>query len=706
MALAFFKSEGPAMTASAQQGTPKAASKTPVWLNAFIAVLVLLAGATAAYLVYSHTHASQAFDSDADLHMLARVKAADIQNSFELVQEAVAGMAAPLQLAADTRNFDELAKATLQRHPGVLALGWLEASAMPAANTVSFTQRNAQGVFSAAPLKPDYVSMQHLQINSQSANLENEFRKFVGFDFSSDAQWQNAINAAAQTKKLQVSYQGLGADDTLLFQPVFNSAVPAGAAGSGATGLGASVKGYVLAAVSLSALMEQGLPALNPQPFVNRVFDAQDKANLRLLYPLLNPKGDALVDTSNQTQAGSDPAAQRVNFGVFGRPWVLQVQPSVSYLSGSTSPLPTIYAALIAAFTFFVLSGLVIMHVRKSNRQAQVQLHGLQLEKQFEEQKEQFEAQAAKRNDQLTTAFKQVQESELYAMQSEKMSSIGLMVAGVAHEINTPLGFVSSNVEMIAELITRLTESLERQEVLMAQLPQLGQMGPEKRKSWFEAATASNQDIQTLRKSGIVSDAAILVNESLTGLENISEIVSSLKDFSRVDRAQSDSVDFHKCIENTLVVAHNVVKNKAAVVRNFGDLPTITCNPSQINQVILNLVTNAAQAMDHMGTISLTTSVDGDYVVLDVQDNGPGMSEEVSSKIFEPFFTTKGQGEGTGLGLAICQRIITAHNGTLTVHSIQNLGATFTIRLPIAGVGTNADLAQINALAAHYLQNE
>ena len=383
---------------------------------------------------------------------------------------------------------------------------------------------------------------------------------------------------------------------------------------------------------------------------------------------------------------------------------MLEVQPSARYFNTDDSNLPLLFAALIGGLTFLMVSALFALAARKTKYEALAEHDKTQLEKWAVQQRKQTEALAAQRNDQLMAASKQLQESELYAMQSEKMSSIGLMVAGVAHEINTPLGIVSSRVEILHELTNSLLVTIAKQEALMAKVPLLDSVASEERENWFDAAIASAKDLQDLHENGVMEDASNMVIESLSGLERINEIVSLLKNFSRVDRAQSGSVDLHHCIDTTLVIAHSVLKTKAAVVKQFGNLPTITCNPSQINQVILNLVSNAAQAMDYIGTITLTTTVDGDFVVPDVADTGPGMSDDVRKKIFEPFFSTKGPGEGTGLGLAICRKIITSHNGTLTVKSMLNVGTRFTIRLPIAGVGANADLAQINALSAHYLQ--
>jgi two-component system, NtrC family, sensor kinase len=293
------------------------------------------------------------------------------------------------------------------------------------------------------------------------------------------------------------------------------------------------------------------------------------------------------------------------------------------------------------------------------------------------------EALSMQAETELAGAFKQLRESELYQMQSEKMSALGVMVAGVAHEINTPLGFVSSNVEFMHELTSDLKTAIHTQHDLMRDVPRWGAMSREEQQRWYNTALHSGKALAVIVERRTVEEMSELVDESTVGLERISEIVRSLKDFSRVDRAAVDSVDIHQGIDSTLVIAQNVLKNKAEVVKQYGQVPLISCNPSQINQVILNLVTNAAQAIPTYGQVTIATRTDGAYIAIDVIDNGAGMTEEVRSQVFKPFFTTKQTGEGTGLGLAICEKIVGAHKGTLSVESAVGVGTTFTIRLPI-----------------------
>jgi signal transduction histidine kinase len=180
------------------------------------------------------------------------------------------------------------------------------------------------------------------------------------------------------------------------------------------------------------------------------------------------------------------------------------------------------------------------------------------------------------------------------------------------------------------------------------------------------------------------------------GLNQISELVMSLKDFSRVDRSQSQLFDLNAGIDTALKICNNQLKDGVSVERNFAELPEISCAPSQLNQVFLNLINNAAQAMDGQGLIQIATrQVDGDVEVA-IRDNGSGMDEDTRAHIFEPFFTTKAVGKGTGLGLSIVFRIIEDHGGTIQVESELGKGTEFVVRLPIKKAGKAADVSPAN----------
>jgi signal transduction histidine kinase len=290
-----------------------------------------------------------------------------------------------------------------------------------------------------------------------------------------------------------------------------------------------------------------------------------------------------------------------------------------------------------------------------------------------------LEQKVAERTHDLTIAYKRLKASQAQLVQSEKMASLGQMVAGVAHEINTPLGYVKSNVEMVQGLFDEL-EGVSSEASKLAQILVSGETD----EAGLETQVGKVLELdQNLRESGTLEETRELFKDTLYGLAQIGELVTNLKNFSRLDQAHVDNVDIHDCLESSLNIAKNVLKHKVEVIREFSQVPKISCAPSQLNQVFLNLFTNAAQAIEDQGKLILKTSADQDYVHVSVQDTGKGISKEVLGKIFDPFFTTKPVGEGTGLGLSITFQIIRQHNGKIRVASEPGKGTRFLVSLPL-----------------------
>lgn len=277
---------------------------------------------------------------------------------------------------------------------------------------------------------------------------------------------------------------------------------------------------------------------------------------------------------------------------------------------------------------------------------------------------------------------KELKDSHAQLIQSEKMGSLGQMVAGLAHEINTPLAFVQSNVSELKTAQKDLTDLAERfvktQRALMNSDPNLAQL------------LIENNSILESVSIDFFKEGTQLFNESYEGLERIKDLIINLKNFSRLDEADMKDTDINASLESTLKIAHNFLKHRVTVVKEYGELPIVRGYPSQLNQVFLNLITNAAQACEKQddpgakGVVTIRTAYSDSKVVIDVSDNGVGIPSENLKKIFEPFFTTKPIGSGTGLGLSIVYKIIEQHNGTITVNSTVGKGTTFRIALPLA----------------------
>ncbi len=248
-------------------------------------------------------------------------------------------------------------------------------------------------------------------------------------------------------------------------------------------------------------------------------------------------------------------------------------------------------------------------------------------------------------------------------LQSEKLASIGQLAAGVAHEINNPIGFVSSNLGTLG----RYVDQLQRLAELGASTPQGN-------------AIAREIDFDYLR-----SDLRDLLRESREGIERVHKIIVNLKDFSRVDQAEWQEADLLAGLESTLAVAAHELKYKAEIERELTPLPPVRCMPAQINQVFLNLLVNAAQAITGHGKITLKSGRENERVWIEIADTGCGMDEATKLRIFDPFFTTKPVGTGTGLGLSLSWDIVKKHGGSIEVDSTPGQGSRFRIWLPISG---------------------
>ncbi len=257
-------------------------------------------------------------------------------------------------------------------------------------------------------------------------------------------------------------------------------------------------------------------------------------------------------------------------------------------------------------------------------------------------------------------------------VQQEKMASVGQLAAGVAHEINNPLAFVTSNLRTLKKYTERFLDIIARYQRV------------------FEQGGVAQQDRDDLRKhrvslrlDAISEDAGDLLRQTLEGTERVRKIVSDLKGFSHVDEEGEAPADMNREIDRTLSVMTHEIPAGAEIVREFSPLPVIPCRPGAFNQLFLGLVRNALQARQEGLRLTLRTGVSGDRIRIAFADNGPGVPADLRTRIFEPFFTTRDVGKGKGLGLTVAYDIVTAHGGTIEVEDTPGGGATFVLQLPI-----------------------
>ncbi len=275
--------------------------------------------------------------------------------------------------------------------------------------------------------------------------------------------------------------------------------------------------------------------------------------------------------------------------------------------------------------------------------------------------------------DEQQALIKKLEEAHNQLLQSEKLASIGQLAAGVAHEINNPIGFVSSNLATLKGYVKNLLEAVATFDSLVPQVSEADRARI--------ASMKASLDLDYLKE-----DAVSLLEESSDGIRRVKQIVQDLKDFSHVDEAQWQWTDLHKGLNSTINIVNNEIKYVADVVKEFGLIPEIECLPSQLNQVFLNMLVNASHAIvGKRGVITIRTGqLDAEQIFVDISDNGSGMPPEVVNRIFDPFFTTKPVGKGTGLGLSLAYGIINKHGGVIEVRSEMGVGTTFRIILPIS----------------------
>jgi two-component system NtrC family sensor kinase len=271
----------------------------------------------------------------------------------------------------------------------------------------------------------------------------------------------------------------------------------------------------------------------------------------------------------------------------------------------------------------------------------------------------------------LEKAYSDLKATQAKVVQQEKMASIGQLAAGVAHEINNPMGFISSNLGTLGKYIERMSDFIQAKSEAIDTLPDR------------EIAEALRDKRKSLKIDYILEDGRDLIRESLDGAERVRTIVQNMKSFSRVDEAECKPADINECIVSTINIVWNELKYKASLIKELGDIPLTGCHPQQINQVIMNLLVNASHAIEERGEITVRTWHGNGSIFISVSDTGCGMPPEVINRIFEPFYTTKEVGKGTGLGLSITYDIVKGHNGEITVESEPGKGTTFTVRLPI-----------------------
>ncbi|MFN3760932.1 MAG: 7TM diverse intracellular signaling domain-containing protein [Algoriphagus aquaeductus] len=346
-----------------------------------------------------------------------------------------------------------------------------------------------------------------------------------------------------------------------------------------------------------------------------------------------------------------------------------------NFLTNYIFTIGSIFEALLLSFA--LADKINILKKEKEIEQAEKLIALKENEELIREQNTLLEEKVRLRTDELEQALRNLQNTQSQLVNQEKMASLGQLTAGIAHEINNPINFVSSNITPLKRDIKDIMEVID-----FYRESGENEFTPDTKKE----AKRLEEDLEL---DYVLEEVDQLLKGMEDGAKRTVEIVKGLRLFSRVDEQDVKKVDLHDGINSTIILLNSSIPGKIRIIREFGELPMVECLAGKINQVFMNIINNAVHALsDHMEkipdpVITIRTKSLGDYVKIEIEDNGPGMPEHVKQRIFEPFFTTKAVGKGTGLGLSIVYSIIENHKGTLEVLTEEGQGTTFIISLPV-----------------------
>jgi signal transduction histidine kinase len=384
-----------------------------------------------------------------------------------------------------------------------------------------------------------------------------------------------------------------------------------------------------------------------------------DRPQLEMVLQGLLGIGARLLDLDETVLAGpaqAPDAAARA-------PVRLDFEP-LGYVEGTrTAGLPSaallVEMLLVAVMRYYMVSAIHMEAVQQDYAALQEKHAALQ------ESEARYRALAASLEQRVSEQVQTIEATQRQLYQAEKLASVGQLAAGVAHEINNPLGFIKSNLHAAGSYVASLAR-----------------FGATLNRGGDAAALRVAWQLEQLDQA--LADFPALLGESIDGVERVARIVSALKDFSRVDHAGETTADVNALLATTCTVAANQFGARIRLVTDYGALPALRCDTGRLSQVFLNLLLNAVQAIPDQGEVRLATACDGQTITVTIADTGKGIAPEILERIFDPFYTTRDVGQGTGLGLTVARDVVQAHGGRIAVQSTPGSGTTFTIELPVA----------------------
>ena len=649
-------------------------------------ILVLIVGLAITGIGYVMTRsvyiqqAQNAFERPAS-HYTAVVSSA-IDRYLEVFNSIASFMAAANQV--DRWEFYSLAENSLPRFPAIRTLSWVprvlseERTAYERkAETdglygFSITERAGDGSFTEATQRKEYFPIFFVEPFDGNEDI-------LGFDLASDSESRRVLSIARDTGQMIATQQVTllpGAADSaaiLTVIPIYGGDI----APKTVQERRVTLVGFTIGVVRIGDLIEASLDELATTFGLDiYLYDEDSKAAGPLIYYHPSPLNRAATGPLPRQRIVSG-LHSTTSYDVAGREWSIVIRPAPGHFGDALNPVPLTVAAVGLLFMAWLLQYLVSW----SNRTRVVEQIVAKRTQELRESNDALATEIAER----ARAEEERLALERELSQTHKMESLGTLAGGIAHEINTPVQYVGENLKFLQESFADIESLLENYRALTVKLKGEGLL---------------TERVQELAGKEEAMDTEFLhqeipesLSQSLEGIRHITEIVRAVKEFSYPDAMKEKSrtpVDINHALATTITVSRNQYKYVADLTTDFApDLPEVPCFPGQFNQVILNLIVNAAHAIedagkDRHGEIAVTTRRVEDWVEILIADSGTGIPEENLGKIFDPFFTTKEPGRGTGQGLSISHSIITRkHGGTITVKSEVGVGTTFTIRLPL-----------------------
>ncbi|MDM8564433.1 CHASE domain-containing protein [Candidatus Halobeggiatoa sp. HSG11] len=617
------------------------------WLRYGLAVIIFCLCSILTISAFKATHTFETQRVANETERLIHSQMASLQRSFDLMLESIHSMGAYIGASNLIRQqgFKQYAKKMRQSRQGIDTVAWVP-------QVLNIEQR----IFLNTIKKQlDDFNMMEFANNGEIVPISQRERYFpltyeepaaslneiIGLDMGSHPDWLRTMEQG-RDKGIPVATKAFPYDTKKnmyigIFQPVYHSGLPNKLAARRA-----NIRGFIFVTINLNNIIKQSLESLIAQKFSLEITDSESSE----ITTTQNHTTESTVLQAIQYWLSLSLPESSNNFitdlNVVGQNWALILTPTDEFTIAQSAWAVLIGGTVLTLLLVFYL--LILM-----GRTARIER--LVAERTFE-----------------------LEESEAHLVQSEKMASIGQMVAGIVHEINTPLAYVKSSVELTKSHIDEIAEALQTYEEICKQ----------DNVTTEQLQTAQDMS-KTLEEDETLEEAQLLLDNGLSGIDKISNLVRNLKDFSRLDRAEAAEHDVNKGLDDALNMINHMLEDKVKINKNYADIPHIMCSPAQINQVFLNLLVNAIHAIHadkDNGVIDITTSKHGQHVEVMIKDDGKGIPPENLSRIFEPFFTTKRSGKGTGLGLAITNKIIKEHKGELRVASKVGQGTAFTIYLP------------------------